>query len=325
MDLHLKKALFLASLSCLNANESFVDNSDFLAIMPSDKEEENTPQVKLEHKLEQKVAPQNTLKEQEVTPLKSTELLQSQVKREFKEKKKAQKHFKAMQTKNGFFLGSEIAITGTKLTQSLSLISNATDDLITYSHTSSNANFNMGVLMGYQHYFGATKKHGIKFSMHLYGGTPSSITTNIDIYKSKVSSNYTPLNFGLDIKYLFDFLNVIKKNRHTLGLSVGFGWRMQYYFAKIDPIKTMISAFITNKPKDIFNHGFYPTIGLHYYLNHHQFEVNYRFGGAINYQSLTPSKIVAQNGNFKGEVLFSNFITKATNSSYIAFNYAYLF
>ncbi len=47
MDLHLKKALFLASLSCLNANESFVDNSDFLAIMPSDKEEENTPQVKL--------------------------------------------------------------------------------------------------------------------------------------------------------------------------------------------------------------------------------------------------------------------------------------
>ncbi|MFA4881584.1 hypothetical protein VQW74_02145, partial [Helicobacter pylori] len=145
MDLHLKKALFLASLSCLNANESFVDNSDFLAIMPSDKEEENTPQVKLEHKLEQKVAPQNTLKEQEVTPLKSAELLQSQVKREFKEKKKAQKHFKAMQTKNGFFLGSEIAITGTKLTQSLSLISNATDDLITYSHTSSNANFNMGV------------------------------------------------------------------------------------------------------------------------------------------------------------------------------------
>ncbi len=282
-------------------------------------------EIKLEHKLEQKVAPQNTLKEQEVTPLKSAELLQSQVKREFKEKKKAQKHFKAMQTKNGFFLGSEIAITGTKLTQSLSLISNATDDLITYSHTSSNANFNMGVLMGYQHYFGATKKHGIKFSMHLYGGTPSSITTNIDIYKSKVSSNYTPLNFGLDIKYLFDFLNVIKKNRHTLGLSVGFGWHMQYYFAKIDPIKTMIGAFITNKPKDIFNHGFYPTIGLHYYLNHHQFEVNYRFGGAINYQSLTPSKIVAQNGNFKGEVLFSNFITKATNSSYIAFNYAYLF
>lgn len=68
-----------------------------------------------------------------------------------------------MQTKNGFFLGSEIAITGTKLTQSLSLISNATDDLITYSHTSSNANFNMGVLMGYQHYFGATKNMGLNF------------------------------------------------------------------------------------------------------------------------------------------------------------------
>ncbi|WP_187927884.1 hypothetical protein [Helicobacter pylori] len=305
MDLHLKKFLFLASLSCLNANESFVDNSDFLAIMPSEKEED----ISQEQKLEQK----------------SAELLQSQVKREFKEKKKSQKHFKAMQTKNGFFLGSEIAITGTSLKQSLSLISNATDDLLTYSKTSKNANFNMGLLIGYQHYFGASKRHGIKISSHLYGGTPSAVSTNIDIYNSKVSANYTPLNFGLDIKYLFDFLNVIKKNRHTLGLSVGFGWRMQYYFAKIDPIKTMRSEFITNKPKDIFNHGFYPTIGLHYYLNHHQFEVNYRFGGAINYQSLTPSKIVAQNGNFKGEVLFSNFITKATNSSYIAFNYTYLF
>ncbi|RVZ04292.1 hypothetical protein EC514_07225 [Helicobacter pylori] len=317
MDLHLKKALFLASLSCLNANENFVDNSDFLAIMPSEKEEDISQEQKLEHKPEQKL-------EQKLEQ-KSAELLQSQVKREFKEKKKSQKHFKAMQTKNGFFLGSEIAITSTKFTQNLSLISNATDDLITYSHTSSNANFNMGVLMGYQHYFGATKRHGIKFSTHLYGGTPSAVSTNIDIYNSKVGANYTPLNFGLDIKYLFDFLNVIKKNRHTLGLSVGFGWRMQYYFAKIDPIKTMRSEFITNKPKDIFNHGFYPTIGLHYYLNHHQFEVNYRFGGTINYQSLTPSKIVAQNGNFKGEVLFSNFITKATNSSYIAFNYTYLF
>ncbi|GAA8117880.1 hypothetical protein Kazakh3194_13360 [Helicobacter pylori] len=102
MDLHLKKALFLASLSCLNANESFVDNSDFLAIMPSDKEEENTPQIKLEHKLEQKVAPQNTLKEQEVTPLKSAELLQSQVKREFKKKRKLKNISKLCKLKTAF-------------------------------------------------------------------------------------------------------------------------------------------------------------------------------------------------------------------------------
>ncbi|GAA8915014.1 hypothetical protein HpEKA44_03760 [Helicobacter pylori] len=89
MNTNLKKALFLTTLGYLQANEGF------LAIMPSDKEEENTPQVKLEHKLEQKVAPQNTLKEQEVTPLKSAELLQSQVKREFKEKKESSKTFQS--------------------------------------------------------------------------------------------------------------------------------------------------------------------------------------------------------------------------------------
>nr|AAM98056.1 unknown [Helicobacter pylori] len=320
MNTNLKKALFLTTLGYLQANEGF------LAIMPDEnKQEDISQEQKLEHKMEQKIALQNTLKKQQSAPLQSAELLQSQVKREVKEQKKSQKHLVAMQTKNGFFLGSEIAITGTSLKQSLSLISNATDDLLTYSKTSKNANFNMGLLIGYQHYFGASKRHGIKISSHLYGGTPSDVSTDIKIYKSKVSTNYTPLNFGIDVKYLFDFLNVIKKHRHTLGLSVGFGWRMQYYFAKIDPIKTSHSEFITNKPKDIFNHGFYPTIGLHYYLNHHQFEVNYRFGGAINYQSVVPSKIVVQNGNFKGEVLFSNFLTKATNSSYIAFNYAYLF
>ncbi len=50
MDLHLKKVLFLASLSCLNANESFVDNSDFLAIMPNEKEEYTSQEQKLEQK-----------------------------------------------------------------------------------------------------------------------------------------------------------------------------------------------------------------------------------------------------------------------------------
>lgn len=62
--------------------------------------------------------------------------------------------------------------------------------------------------------------------MYLYGGIFSFIIINIDIYKFKVSFNYMFLNFGLDIKYLFDFLNVIKKNCYILGLSVGFGWCM---------------------------------------------------------------------------------------------------
>lgn len=70
--------------------------------MPSDKEEENTPQGELEHKLEQKVAPQNALKEQEVTPLKSAELLQSQVKREFKEKRKLKNISKLYKLKTAF-------------------------------------------------------------------------------------------------------------------------------------------------------------------------------------------------------------------------------
>ncbi|GAA9570030.1 hypothetical protein HpHA50_19810 [Helicobacter pylori] len=94
MNTNLKKALFLASLSCLNANENFVDNSDFLAIMPNEKEEDISQEQKLEHKLEQKSAPHNII--QEKAPLKSAELLQSQVKREVKEQKKSQKHLVAM-------------------------------------------------------------------------------------------------------------------------------------------------------------------------------------------------------------------------------------
>ncbi|MGL2662116.1 hypothetical protein ACQJ6U_07985, partial [Helicobacter pylori] len=150
MNTNLKKALFLTTLGYLQANEGF------LAIMPDEnKQEDISQEQKLEHKMEQKIAPQNTLKKQQSAPLQSAELLQSQVKREVKEQKKSQKHLVAMQTKNGFFLGSEIAITGTSLKQSLSLISNATDDLLTYSKTFKNANFNMGLLIGYQHYFGA--------------------------------------------------------------------------------------------------------------------------------------------------------------------------
>ncbi|EMH11620.1 hypothetical protein HMPREF1409_00004 [Helicobacter pylori GAM246Ai] len=136
MNTNLKKALFLTTLGYLQANEGF------LAIMPDEnKQEDISQEQKLEHKMEQKIAPQNTLKKQQSAPLQSAELLQSQVKREVKEQKKSQKHLVAMQTKNGFFLGSEIAITGTSLKQSLSFISNTTDDLLTYSKTSKNANF----------------------------------------------------------------------------------------------------------------------------------------------------------------------------------------
>ncbi len=70
MNTNLKKALFLTTLGYLQANEGF------LAIMPDEnKQEDISQEQKLEHKMEQKIAPQNTLKKQQSVPLPKTNAL----------------------------------------------------------------------------------------------------------------------------------------------------------------------------------------------------------------------------------------------------------
>ncbi len=317
--------LILGFLGMLYATE---DTEGFLAHMPDATEPtENAPEPPKRAETQQALV--KTQKKQIPTlqerPLLDAQTLQKQVMQQEKQKLKAQRHSRAIFIKNGWFLGTEITISRTDLREDLSRLNGATDTLVFYQGRAQRANFNMGIVGGYQHYFGNTQKHGIKVSAHLYGGTPSVVNTPMRDVRTSLTTTYTPLSFGLDVKYVYDFFNHIGKHRHTLGLSVGVGWRMYEYFASIEAFHTRIGVLTPSNPQNIFNQGFYPTIGLHYYLNHHQFAINYRFGGAIHYTSSVKSTIQEKSGRFKAEVLFDSFRTKLNNSSYISLNYAYLF
>ncbi|MFC3848098.1 hypothetical protein ACFOPX_06125 [Helicobacter baculiformis] len=287
------------------------DFSGFLAKMPDTAESaEEAEQVKAASKLQE-------------SPVPDAQALQKRVFQKERQKLRALEQARAMLIKSGWFLGTEMAISGADFRQDFSREDGQTDTLVSYQGRVKGANFNMGVVGGYQHYFGNTQKHGVKVSTHLYGGTPSVVRTSIrDI---SLATTYTPLSFGLDVKYIFDFFTHMGKHRHTLGLSAGLGWRMYEYFASIATLRTRISTFQLTEPKNIFNQGFYPTIGLHYYLNHHQFSLDYRFGGVIGYVSSMDSVIRFKSGKFKGDEAFSSFKTTLVGSSFMAFNYAYLF
>lgn len=312
-----KPSLFiLGFLGMLRATEDF---EGFLAHLPT-QEKQSTP-----HMQDAQEMPKTQPQSHTPSPPLDAQTLQKQVIQQEKQKLKAQRQARAMLIKNGWFLGTEITISRTDVQQDFDRVNGATDALVFYQGRAQRANFNMGVVGGYQHYFGNTQKHGIKMSAHLYGGTPSVVDTPMRDVRTSLTTTYTPLSFGLDVKYVYDFFNHMGKHRHTLGLSVGVGWRMYEYFARIQALHTRIGVLTPSNPQNIFNQGFYPTIGLHYYVNHHQFAINYRFGGAIHYTSSVKSTIQEKSGRFKAEVLFDSFRTKLNNSSYISLNYAYLF
>lgn len=129
--------------------------------------------------------------------------------------------------------------------------------------------FKGGLLFGAQEYFGTKARHGIKISTHLYGGLGvESINTIRFVY-----------SFGADLKYIYDFLD---RDNHSLGLSVGAGYRLEYY-TKTFLIDTAVFGLYD---RETFMHGVYSTVGMHYLLKkHHLFEVNYRFGGASSLAS----------------------------------------
>ncbi|CCF80892.1 unknown [Helicobacter bizzozeronii CCUG 35545] len=154
---------------------------DFLAHMPTEQEpaqsaphEPGVPVLGVEpHPQESFHVPIQPQKP--VRALNAQALQQRVIQREQKNNK-ALHQARSMLVKNGWFLGAEIAISGTDLKQDLSRFDGASDSLVLYQGKAKRANFNMGVVAGYQHYFGNTQKHGIKASAHLYGGTSSVLT-----------------------------------------------------------------------------------------------------------------------------------------------------
>lgn len=205
--------------------------------------------------------------------------------------------------------------------------------------TSNNFAFDGGLLLGYQKYFGESAKHGLKFSTHLYSGVgyelslkgkPVLLTIPVDI---STTVNYIPIKVGIDIKYLWDFL---EKGKSALGLNVGFGYEFDYYIGNFSlEFKSSVldaggSVLIDNIASTI-----YPTIGLHYVYNkHHSFEINYRFGGMITFfGSKTSNPFFKTTSKKIGGAIPSNNVMYFTDgikhtiamSNFFIFNYAYKF
>lgn len=192
--------------------------------------------------------------------------------------------------------------------------------------TASNTTFDLGLVGGYQHYFGDSQRHGIKVSAHVYSGFGNSWeSSSIDpMTYEKVTGtvSYIPVKFGFDVKYLWDFLEI---GKHTLGLNVGLGYEFDSYING----KTKQDYYSNNLTDldNIFLNSFYPVIGLHYYYGHHQFELMYRFGGIIdeagNKQVYYDSYPIAENMNNLTSTISYN--VSLLNESYLTINYTYRF
>lgn len=214
-------------------------------------------------------------------------------------------------------MGIEIAINALEIYQTSTI---STQDTLTLSADSTTLSIGMdaGLVMGYQQYFDSEQKHGIKLSSHLYGGTPTKTILEFQDIAANTEFQFIPVKVGADLKYLWDFF---AQDNHTLGLSVGLGYELSYFISTDLQINNSMGKKITAKFDDMLIQNVYPTIGLHYYLENHQFEINYRFGGI---QSASSSKINHPKDN-RGYPLFDFLKTAFRQSSYLSLNYTYKF
>lgn len=243
---------------------------------------------------------------------------------------KKPKKTKNSNSKNGGFIGVEGVLGGDILNDTLydqDTCDGKTQCSNTLLFTASNTTFDLGLVGGYQYYFGDSQRHGIKVSAHIYSGFGSdwelsSIDPMTD-EKVTASISYIPIKFGFDVKYLYDFL---QRGKHTLGLNVGLGYEFDAYIngeSKQDYFGFDDSENLDN----IFLNDFYPVIGMHYYYGHHQFEMMYRFGGIIDEFG---KKQVYYNsyqipGNSSSLTAITSYNISLLNKSYLTINYAYRF
>lgn len=192
--------------------------------------------------------------------------------------------------KNGFLFGVDVMLgefnTTTYYTPS------------SFSQSAKGFSGMFGVFGGYQHYF--DEFFGIRATIHLSSGTLSDAQYSSDF--GNLQNTSTPLWLGMQLSVLWDFLQY---GEYALGMSAGIGYNTEFYLNhQYSTPTTIINA------STLTQHNLYPILGIHYYFGHHQFEVNYRFSGALNYSSLT------NNDGFETKIKYNN---------YIGFSYALRF
>lgn len=228
-------------------------------------------------------------------------------------------------SKSGFFLGIEgnFGESTLKVKHTFSSGAGFEDGNTLSSHFA----FDGGLKLGYQHYFGEKQSLGIRFSAYGGAGVPlktkTTINGNGNGEKRFFESSYLPIKAGVDLDFLWDFF---EKEEHTLGLTLGVGYRFNYYLS----LEKTQNVFVTNGTlhenpnlqninfQNTYLHDFYPQIGLHYYLGHHQFELNYRFGGLIAW--LSEPKEAPWFDKKDADIS-----TQIINTDYISLSYVYRF
>lgn len=214
--------------------------------------------------------------------------------------------------------------------------SNLAIGFINHSISTDNFSFDGGIKFGYQYYFdkealGVKQAYGMSASLYLGAGIPINGETYAKFIPQDPTdpqdasyifkASYLPIKVGLDIKFLWDFL---ESGEHTLGLSAGVGYRFSYYknteaiwgnsYGEVAPEVNTSNAY-----DDMMIHAFLPQLGLHYYYGNHQFEINCKFG--VTYSGATEGDMLRA---FAGgdEIAYK---IKIKSSDYLSLGYSYLF
>lgn len=147
-----------------------------------------------------------------------------------------------------------------------------------------------GIFGGYQFYF--DENFGIRATAHLSSGISNEAQNSIN--GSELQNTSIPLWLGVRFSVLWDFLQL---GEHALGVSAGVGYKAEFYLNHQYSYQSQ-----TINTSTLIQHNLYPILGIHYYFQNHQFELNYCFSGALNYFSNVNNK------GFETQVKYNNFL-----------------
>lgn len=248
--------------------------------------------------------------------------------------------------KNGFLMGVEMNFGENRFGQRFLFFSQQNPNANLYrakDEVSSSFGFDAGIKIGYQHYF--EQEYGLKVSF--YGGLGNPIDARLKRYPMAyatsflpfkesnrikeifseiiLNTSYLPIRFGVNIDFLYDFFSV---GKHTLGLTLGIGYRLSYYFNQSRSFEAwsergshLVQRIYLPK-EDFIENDFYPQMGFRYEWENHQIEFLFRLSGLID---LGGSKGTALNLVGESGEIYRYDQMKFENIDSISLNYTYRF